>query len=124
MQDYQFPFEKLRVWQDARAWVRETYKTVKLFPSEERFGLSSQLTRAAVSVASNLAEGCGRTSPKDQAHFSQLAYGSLMEACNLIILAGDQDFITDAAVTKHREMIMSLSNQINALRISQLDRIR
>lgn len=66
----QFPFEKLEVWQDARKLVAGIYQCSRSFPKEERFGLTSQMTRAAVSVANNLAEGSGRSSLKDQAHFS------------------------------------------------------
>ncbi len=83
----QFPFEKLEVWQDARRLVHDVYACSREFPKEERFGLTSQLTRAAVSVVNNLAEGSGRSSLKDQAHFSNQAYGSLMEtACDLILV--------------------------------------
>ncbi len=79
MSQYELPLEKLRGWQDARAWVRTVYVDFKSLPAKERFGMTSQLTRAAVSFAANLARGSGRTSLKDQAHFSQLAYGSLMD---------------------------------------------
>jgi four helix bundle protein len=89
MSDYKFPFEKLRVWQDARSWVKGIYLETRTFPADEKFGMTSQLNRAAVSGAANLAEGSSRTSPKDQAHFSQLAYGSLMESACLLILAED-----------------------------------
>lgn len=123
MPTYQFPFEKLRVWQDARIWVRGIYRITKAFPLEERFGLTSQLNRAAVSVAANLAEGSGRTSAKDQAHFSQLAFGSLMESACLVILAGDQEYLSETDVNEQRDIISGLSNQINALRNAQLARV-
>ncbi len=73
MERYRFPFEKLGVWQDARQLVKNVYGLTKSFPVDEKFGLISQVNRAAISVASNLAEGSGRTSFKDQAHFSQMA---------------------------------------------------
>lgn len=122
--NYQFTFERLRVWQEAREWVREIFDMVKSFPLEEKYGLSNQLTRSAVSVAANLAEGANRTSAKDQAHFSQLAYSSLMESACILLLAGDQGWIPVDRVGQERQKIESLSNQINALRKTQLSRSR
>lgn len=121
---YEFTFEKLRVWQEAREWVRDIFGMVKAFPAEEKYGLSNQLTRAAVSVAANLAEGAGRISPKDQAHFSQLAYSSLMETACLLLLAGDQGWVDTNGLARARQRMEALSNQINALRKAQLARSR
>lgn len=89
------------------------------FPADERYGMTSQLNRAAVSLAGNLAEGSGRTSFKDQAHFSQLAYGSLMESACLLILAADQNYVGEHSLASQRDVIAGLGNQINALRNSQ-----
>ncbi len=124
MVKYQFPYEKLEVWQDARQLVKEVYKTTKQFPVEEKFGLTNQVNRAAVSIASNLAEGSGRTSLKDQAHFSQLAYGSLMEVACQVTMANDLGFVPEDALNLLRSDILKLSNKINALRKSQLDRYK
>ncbi len=120
--DYQFPFEKLRVWQEARSWIGSVYQITAGFPQKEAFNLTSQLNRASVSVAANLAEGAGRVSPKDQAHFSQIAYGSLMEAACLAILSADRGHIDPDQLTGQRKTIAGLANQINALRQSQLAR--
>lgn len=120
--EYQFPFEKLRVWQDARAWVGEVYGLTDRFPSSETYNLTSQLRRASVSVAANLAEGSGRTSPKDQAHFSQIAYASLMESACLELISADRGLIDSGNLSSQRERIAALSNQINALRNAQLAR--
>jgi len=114
------PFEKLRVWGAARQLVREVYCLTKGFPHSETYGLTSQLNRAAVSVAANLAEGSARTSRKDQAHFSQLAYSSLMELTCLLILGVDLEFAASEDELRLREQIESLSRQINALRNKQL----
>lgn len=84
--------------------------------------MTSQLNRAAVSVAANLAEGCGRTSRKDQAHFSQLAYSSLLEVANLLILSCDLDYLSEPELSAQRQRITALTNQINALRNAQLSR--
>ena len=80
----------------------------------------SQLNRAAVSVPTNLAEGSGRTSKKDQAHFSHLAYSSLMECMNLLILADDLHLLSGEVLQQQRIEIASLSAQLNALHQSQL----
>lgn len=122
--NYQFTFEKLRVWQEAREWVKGIFNLVKKFPAEEKYGISSQLTRAAVSVTANLAEGSSRVSRRDQAHFTQIAYSSLMESSCLLLLAGDQGWIDEIQIAVEREKIQSISVQINALRKTQMSRSR
>ena len=117
-----FPFEKLRVWQDSRVWVRGIYELTKKFPEAEKYGLTSQLSRAAVSIPANLAEGSVRISKKDQAHFTHIAYSSLMECMNLLILAGDQKFLTQDDIEIQRSAIAGLSAQLNALHQSQIGR--
>jgi len=87
-----YPFEKLRVRESARRLVSSVYKATRTFPRSELCGLTSQTNRAAVSVPANLAEGSSRSSRKDQAHFSQIAYGSLMELACLLVLAVDLAF--------------------------------
>ena len=114
------PFEKLRVWQSARSLVKKVYQTTKTFPRSEMYGLTSQTNRAAVSVAANLAEGSSRTSRKDQAHFSQIAYSSLMELACLLIVAVDLEFLSTDQESVLREEIEAVSRQLNALRNTQL----
>jgi four helix bundle protein len=115
-----YPFEKLRVWESARRLVKSVYKATRTFPRSEFYGLSSQTNRAAASVAANLAEGSARTSRKDQAHFSQIAYGSLMELACLLILAVDLDFLSTEDESELRAEIESVSRQLNALRTTQV----
>jgi len=115
-----YPFEKLRVWQSARALIKSVYAITRTFPRAEMYGLTSQTNRAAVSVAANLAEGSSRTSRKDQAHFSQIAYGSLMELACLLIVALDVEMLSTDQETKLREEIEAVSRQLNALRTSQV----
>ncbi len=92
-----FRFEKLDVWQKSMEWVDKIYRIVSEFPSEEKFGLSSQLKRSSLSVASNIAEGSGRSSAKDFARFVEIAYGSLMEAICQCTVAKRQGFLTAEA---------------------------
>ena len=115
-----YPFEKLRVWQDARSLVTIVYRATKAFPRSETYGLTSQTNRAAVSVAANLAEGSSRTSRKDQAHFSQIAYGSLMELACLLIVAVDLEILPADREVILREKIEAVSRQLNALRATQV----
>jgi four helix bundle protein len=115
-----YPFEKLRVWQTARALIKSVYAITRTFRRAEIYGLTSQTNRAAVSVAANLAEGSSRTSRKDQAHFSQIAYGSLMELACLLIVAVDLDILLPDQEAKLRREIEAVSRQLNALRTSQV----
>ena len=115
-----YPLEKLRVWESARGLIKKVYQATRSFPRSEIYGLTSQTNRAAVSVAANLAEGSSRTSRKDQAHFSQIAYGSLMELACLLIVAVDLEFLSAERETILREEIEAVSRQLNALRNTQL----
>lgn len=115
-----YSFEKLEVWKDARQLVLWVYKITQSFPAEEKFGLIMQIRRASVSVVSNLAEGSARKSAKDQAHFSQIAYSSLIEILNQLIIAGDLKFINDDIITEGRSKIEKLSTKVAALRNAQL----
>lgn len=119
---YQFTHEKLKAWQLAKALAKRVYQITSDFPGEERFGLVNQIRRASVSVMSNLAEGSGRTGSKDQAHFSQMAYGSLMELDSQLQLSVDLGFIHEPVYLDIRNDILELSATINALRTSQLKR--
>jgi len=124
MDSYLFPFEKLETWQDARRLVKGIYELTRRFPVEGRYGLTSQINRAAVSVASNLAEGSSRTSLKDQGHFSQQAFSSLMELACQINLASDIGFSTEECASKLRKDIDKLAYRINALRKPQIARAK
>jgi four helix bundle protein len=74
-----FNFEKLDVWQEAIQFADLVYEVTASFPDEERFGLTNQMRRAAVSISSNLAEGSSRMSYTDFARFVEIATGSLFE---------------------------------------------
>src|SRR5205085_3988960 len=115
----EYPFEKLRVWQSARKLARTVYKTTAKFPRSEIYGLTSQCNRAAISVAANLAEGTSRQSRKDQAHFSEMAYGSLTELACLLILANDIGILSETSERELRRGIEHVSVQLNALHRTQ-----
>ena len=113
---YQFGFEKLNVWQEARGMANMIYSLTIHFPGEEKFVLVSQMRRAALSVCSNIAEGSSRKSHKDQAHFYNLSYSSLMELLNQCIIAKDQILIKEEQLNECREKISKTANMLNALR--------
>ena len=92
-----FGFEKLDVWQKSVEYADLIYRITQAFPPEERFGLTSQLRRAAVSIASNIAEGTSRSSRADFRRFIELAYGSLMESVSELHVAKRQRFLSDKA---------------------------
>ena len=110
-----FRFEKLAVWQAARAFTRAIYQATGAFPRHELFGLPGQLRRAAISVAANIAEGSGRNSDKDFAHFLEQSYGSLMEVACLIHLALDQGFISESTSDELLASTNQLAGQLVAL---------
>lgn len=118
---YLFSFEKLEVWQLSKELVKEIYVITKKFPAEEKFGLISQINRAAISVASTIAEGSARTSKKDQAHFTQIAYGSLMEAACQLMIAQELGYLTAKEYSHMKNRIDMIGNKLNALRQYQIN---
>ncbi len=118
----QFAFERLEVWQDARKLVIGIYESTHDFPKAELYGMTSQLNRAAVSVANHLAEGTSRASMKDQAHFSNQAYSSLMETVSDLIISTDLGFIQNGRADTLINQAHDLAVRIHNLRESQLRR--
>lgn len=118
---YVFSFEKLKVWQEAMDFSVEIYSISKNFPSEEKFGITSQLKRASNSISANIAEGTSRKTSKDKAHFSTIAFSSTMEVLNHIILCYKLKFINNEVYHNLRNRIYKISNMLNALRKSQLN---
>jgi four helix bundle protein len=115
---HQYGFEKLSVWQNSRELAKSIYLVTKTYPTEERYGIVSQMRRAAISVSSNIAEGSSRNTAKDQAHFYTIAYSSAIELLNQLILSLDLEFIQDENYQALRLNIEQITNQINALQKS------
>ena len=88
-----FNFEKLDVWQKSIALADLVYSATKAFPPEERFGLTNQMRRAAVSVSSNIAEGCSRGSKSDFRRFIEIATGSTFELVSQARIAREQGML-------------------------------
>ena len=87
-------YQDLEVWKQTKDLVRIIYQLTKTFPKEEQFGLTNQIRRAAVSIPTNIAEGCGRNHSKDSIQFFFISRGSLYEVETQIILAHDLGFIS------------------------------
>ena len=88
-------FRKLKVWEKAHLFTLTVYKVTKMFPSDERFGLTSQLRRATSSIPANIAEGCSRTGSKELRRFLDIAMGSASEVEYHLILARDLDYLDE-----------------------------
>ncbi|MFH1859981.1 MAG: four helix bundle protein [bacterium] len=86
-------FRDLRVWDKSHKWVLAVYRATIMFPQQEQYGLTSQLRRAASSVPTNIAEGCGRSGQREFSHFLQIAMGSASESEYLLCLAHDLGYI-------------------------------
>lgn len=110
-----FSFEKLDAYKHARALVRSVYKKVAKLPAEERYALCDQLRRASVSITSNIAEGMSRISSKEQVHFLEISYSSMMEVLSQLQLAVDLGYISQEDLDEERKHIKTTSKLIIAL---------
>ena len=116
----EYQFEKLNAWQESRKMVLAVYQLLKKFPSEERFALCDQLRRAAISVPSNIAEGNGRMAVKEQIHFLEIAFGSVMEIYSQLQLAVDLGYISDEDFKQVKPLTYNTSKLISGLRSSKV----
>ena len=110
-------FTDLKVWQRAHALVLAIYRLTATFPADERFGVTSQLRRAAVSVPSNIAEGSKRKSNQDYAHFLNLAEGSSAEVEDLLMLRRDLGHATPEQIESLLKEADEIARMLYALRI-------
>lgn len=110
-----YSFENLEVWQTSRKLVNDIYQVISTFPQDEKFGLTSHLRRASISVSSNIAEGSTRWSKKDQSRFYEIAFGSLIEVLNQLILATDLKFLQENQLTTLRAKIDPIGRMSNGL---------
>lgn len=113
--EIRFNFEKLEVWQKAMDLTVEIYKLTEQFPRSEQFSLTDQLRRAISSVTANIAEGTSRISRKDQAHYTSIAYASLMETMNHILLASRLEYIQISLVDSLRIKIQAIAAMLSSL---------
>lgn len=104
-------FQDLKVWQEAHRFVLDIYKATKLYPSDERFGLISQMRRASVSIPANIAEGFRRRGIKDKLRFYNISEASLEEVKYYIILSRDLGYLkSPKTLTQQADLIGRLLN--------------
>ena len=113
-----FNFEKLDTWNEAIAFADVVYQLTRNFPAEERFGLTNQMRRAAVSISSNLAEGCSRWSRADYARFVEIATGSLFEVVSQATIGRNQGFLDPSACQQVYDAAEKQSRLLSGLRKS------
>lgn len=108
----QHNFRKLNIWKEGIQIARETYAMTKIFPKDERFGLSSQLQRCAVSIPSNIAEGTSRSSNKHFRQYLETALGSAFEWESQLTISFEIDYLSKETFDHLSEKIQKIQNQI------------
>lgn len=119
----EFSFEKLDVWKRSKEFTLKLYHATSKFPDSEKFGLVSQLRRAAVSVSSNIAEGSSRKGAKDQSRFYVIAFSSAIEVLNQLIISYELNYLSNDTYTNLREDLETITAMINRLHESTHKRI-
>src|SRR4051812_13700239 len=117
-----FTFEKLKVWHKGVDFADSVYTATKAFPDDERFGLTSQMRRAAVSISSNIAEGSSRHSDGDFARFVEIAAGSLYEVVTQALIAKRQNMLSGAAFERLYAEAEEEARMLSGLRDSLLEK--
>ncbi len=111
-----YDYKNLDAYKESKTLVILVYALIKKFPREEQYALCDQLRRAVISVPSNIAEGSGRTSSKDQAHFFEMAFGSLMEVNCQIDIAHDLGYVTNEDVENVEKHVRAIAALLSGLR--------
>ena len=110
-----YSFEKLEVYQLARKFKIEIKLMSQLFPKEERFDLISQVNRASASISANLAEGSGRSSNFEQAHFTNMSFSTALETIDHLNAELDMGYINEEKYTELRVKLDAILNKLNSL---------
>ncbi|MBU0484681.1 MAG: four helix bundle protein [Proteobacteria bacterium] len=112
------PHHKLNVWQRAMAFVKDIYQVTARFPEEEKFGLVSQMRRAAISIPSNIAEGAARNTHREFVHFLHIAQGSISELETQLIISKDLGLISEESCQKIIAELDEISKMVVGLQKS------
>lgn len=120
------PFRRLRVWNAAVELAAGTYRVTALWPREERFGLTAQVRRAAISVVANIAEDSARRGTRSFHQFLQIAFGSIKELEALLVLSAELGSSTEASPADLLSQLSSTSKQLPRLlqRVATPERVR
>ena len=108
-------FRRLSAWRKAHAGTLLVYHATRKFPDEERYGLKAQLRRAAASVGATIAEGCGRHSQAEKAHFFQVAVGSASEVENYLLLSRDLGLLDEDAFERLSKDVITVRRMLGGL---------
>jgi four helix bundle protein len=108
-------FRKYLVWEKGHQLALKVYKITKLFPREELFGITSQIRRASLSIPINIAEGCGRRSDSEFAHFLNIAAGSTSEVEEELLLSFNLGFIDEPLYLELNDTINEIKAMLNKL---------
>lgn len=118
-----FNFEKLETWQKAINFADFIYEATRHIPADERFGLTNQMRRAAVSISSNIAEGAARNSKNDYARFLEIAAGSLFEVVSQSFVSRRQGFLSEDDFKKLYAAAEEQGKMLSGLRRSVLESV-
>ena len=118
-----FSFQRLNVYTDSKELVALVYQLLRKYPNFEQYALCDQLRRAVISVPSNIAEGMSRISCKEQIHFLEISFGSLMEVLCQMEISKDLKYITLEDYTLIQNLVEKVSKQLSGLRKSILAKI-
>lgn len=116
MQEEYFSFRRLDVYQESKKFVLYIYDLLTQFPKEEQYALCDQLRRAAVSIPSNLVEGMGRVSIKEQIHFIEIAFGSLNETICQLDIAYELNYISQEQLIQSEKLAKQLIRMLSSLK--------
>jgi len=111
-------YKELNVWKRSREFCSSIYSITTKFPQDEKFGLTSQLRRAAISIPSNIAEGASRSSKKDFARFLEISIGSSYEIETQLLIATDLKYISKENSLELSQTIVSVIKMLSKLRSS------
>ena len=116
MKESKYSYKNLEAYKESKTLVKLVYALLKQFPKEEQYALCDQLRRAVISVPSNIAEGSGRTSAKDQAHFLEMAFGSLLEVDCQMDIAKDLGYVSSKELEEVSKQISQVAALLSGMR--------
>ncbi|HEX4375456.1 MAG TPA: four helix bundle protein [Puia sp.] len=113
-------YKELKVWEKSHLFTLKVYEATKLFPKEEIYSLTNQLRRSAASIPANIAEGCGKNSKPEFAHYLNIALGSANESEYHLILSKDLQYLKQDVF----EILFNLINEVKGMLISLINKVR
>ena len=116
MNEAKYNYKNLEAYKESKALVMQVYQLLKIFPREEQYALCDQLRRAVISIPSNIAEGSGRISLKEQAHFLEIAFGSLMEVDCQLDIAYDLGYVSQESQELLAKQIAKVAALLSGMR--------